>query len=261
MRLGPEHYLEAERYWRDSVAVNLVRKLKELPTSHDRKAVAEKNFLLAEEQCFRTNLRLLPYLSPGLPGTELGVCAFIERARKIATKILGPCPSLVEGRHGKGATYGDRGAYTTVPHKMSSEPTITPDAWPYHFQWMGTLWSKAVAVTGKGPSYVPGNRFTTVPKDSEKDRGIAVEPSINIFYQLGYGRVIRQRLRTAGIDLRSGQETHKQVACEASITGRLATMDLSNASDTICSNLVKLLLPAAWAEALQDLRSKKTLFR
>lgn len=261
MRLGPEHYLEAEHYWRDSVAVNLVRKLRELPTSHDRKAVAEENFLLAEKQCFRSNLRLLPYLSPGLPGTDEDVCAFLGKARKIAAKILGPCPYLVEGRHGKGATYSDRGAYTTVPHKMSTEPTITPHAWPYHFQWLGTLWSKAVAVSGKGPMYVQGNRFTTVPKDSEKDRGIAVEPSINIFYQLGYGRAIRHRLRAAGINLRLGQEIHKQVACEASISGALATMDLSNASDTVCSNLVKLLLPANWFESLNDLRSKKTLFQ
>lgn len=261
MRLGPEHYLEAEHYWRDSVAVNLVRKLRELPTTCDRKAVAEENFLLAEVQCFRSNLRLLPYLSPGLPGTDEDVCAYIVRARKIAARILGPCPAQVVGRHGKGATYGDRGAYTTVPHKMSSEPTITPHAWPYHFQWIGTLWSKAVAVSGKGPMYVPGNRFTTVPKDAEKDRGIAVEPSINIFYQLGYGRAIRRRLRDAGINLRLGQEIHKRVACEASISGALATMDLSNASDTICSNLVKLLLPANWFESLNDLRSKKTFFQ
>jgi hypothetical protein len=38
-------------------------------------------------------------------------------------------------------------------------------------------------------------------------------------------------------------------------------MDLSNASDTISRNLVKLLLPGRWYDVLDDLRSKKTEFR
>jgi hypothetical protein len=123
------------------------------------------------------------------------------------------------------------------------------------------MWAKACASSGKEVSFVPGNRFTTVPKDCEKDRGIAIEPSINVFYQLGYGRVIRRRLKDSGIDLTNGQDIHRRLAREASIRGHLVTLDLSNASDTICRNLVKLLLPRKWFTVLNDLRSKKTEFR
>jgi hypothetical protein len=123
------------------------------------------------------------------------------------------------------------------------------------------MWAKACASSGKEVSFVPGNRFTTVPKDCEKDRGIAIEPSINVFYQLGYGRVIRRRLKDSGIDLTNGQDIHRLFAREASIRGHLVTLDLSNASDTICRNLVKLLLPRKWFTVLNDLRSKKTEFR
>lgn len=275
MRVVPEHYNDANSYWRDATAASILRKCVELPTSFNRQAVAESNFLSCEELCFRTNTRLLPYLSPGLPDTDEGVCRFIDNARKIASRILGPCPDTNEttidlhgrqrfrvvGRFGPGATYGDRGRLTTVPDKMSSEPTLTPDAVYYGLPWLDTMWSRAASSSGKGPIYVQGNRFTTVPKDCEKDRGIAVEPSINLFYQLAYGRVIRHRLRLAGIDLAKGQDIHRQVACEASIEGHLCTLDLSNASDTICSNLVKLLLPSDWFAVLNDLRSKKTLFK
>jgi hypothetical protein len=261
MRVDPRHYLDAESYWRDATAVSILRKLEELPTTIDRKTVAEKNFLLCEGQCFRTNLRLLPYLSPGLPDTDPGVVEYITRARKIVERILGPCPDDVEGRFGPGATYGDRGRLTTIPDKMSSEPNLTADSWPFYFQWRGTAWHRAVRKSGRGLSFVRGNRFTTVPKDATKHRGIAVEPSINVFYQLGYGLVIRRRLSRAGIDLTKGQDIHRRVACEASIRGHLATLDLSNASDTICSNLVKLLLPHRWYEVLNDLRSKRTEFR
>lgn len=257
----PEHYLDAESYWRDATAVSVLRKLEELPTSFDRKAVAEESFRISESACFRTNLRLLPYLSPGQPETDAGVCRFFSDARKIAKSILGPCPDDVDGRFGPGATYGDRGRLTTIPDKMSSEPTLTLDAWPFYFQWRGTAWHRAVRSSSRGLVFSSGNRFTTVPKDCTKHRGIAVEPSINLFYQLGYGRVIRGRLKRVGINLTDGQDIHRRVACEASIKGHLVTLDLSNASDTISSNLVKLLLPTRWFSVLNDLRSKKTDFK
>jgi len=275
LSVDPKHYLDAESYWRDATASSIVRKLVELPTTIDRKAVAEENFRISERMCFRTNRRLLPYLSPGLPDTDEGVLRYLTRARKIARRILGPAPDTclikensregtlryaVQGRFGPGATYADRGMLTTIPDKMSSSPTITPDARFYHFPWWDTLWAKACASSGRVPSYVQGNRFTTVPKDSTKDRGIAVEPSINLYFQLGYGRILRKRLSLAGINLAKGQDIHRRVACEASISGRHCTLDLSNASDTICTNLVKLVLPADWFEVLNDLRSKKTLF-
>jgi len=233
--VDPRQYIDASSYWRDATAQSLLRKLVELPTTMDRKAVAEEAFLACEATCLRTNRRLYPYLCPEMD-TDEGVRAFLGRAQKIIAEILGPCPDVIDGRFGPGATYGDRGRFTTIPDKMSSRPTLTSDAWSYHVPWSGTLWASACASSGREMQFVQGNRFTTVPKDSTKDRGIAVEPSVNVFFQLGYGRVIRNRLRNSRIDLANGQDTHRRVACEASIKGHLATLDLSNASDTVCRN-------------------------
>jgi hypothetical protein len=262
LELDPRHYLNEHSYWRDATATNILRKCEDMPTSFNRKVVAEEAFLSCELECLRTNRRLYSLTERTFSDSyPEGVHDFFNRARKIVSEILGPCPDLVEGKFGPGATFGDRGQLCTIPDKMSSEPTFTPDSWPFLFPWSGTLWASACSVSGKLPKRTFGNRFTTVPKDSTKFRGIAVEPSINVFFQLGYGKVIRRRLSRRGINLDEGQDIHRQLACAASIEGHLCTLDLKNASDTICKNLVKLLLPPRWFEVLSSLRSPKTFFR
>lgn len=257
MRVDPGHYTDAESYWRDATAASLLRKLRELPTTADREGRATQTFFDCEAECLRTNRLLYPLLFI-TPDDTKGVPGYINRVRKIIAGILGPFPDVVDGKFGPGSTYGDRGRFTTIPDKMSSKPTLTSEAWPYHIPWSGTAWAKACAVSGREVSFVRGNRFTTVPKDAEKDRGIAIEPSLNVFYQLAYGKRIRARLKDAGVNLQYGQDIHRRVACEASKRGHLSTIDLSNASDTISRNLVKLLLPRRWFQALDDLRSKRT---
>lgn len=262
LEIDPSHYFDAHSYWRDATATNIVRKLEALPTSFDRKVVAEENFLICEKECLRANRRLYS-LTEGTysDSYDEGVHDFVSRARKIVSEILGPCPDSVQGRFGPGTTFGDRGKLCTIPDKMSSVPTFTRDAWPFLFPWSGTLWASACASSRKSPESVRGNRFLTVPKDCTKNRGIAVEPSINLFYQLAYGKVIRSRLARVGINLSEGQDLHRRLAMEASTRGHLATLDLKNASDTICRNLVKLLLPPRWFSVLDSLRSPCTLFR
>lgn len=260
LKVDPSNYLNAFDYWKDVSATSLFRKCQGLPTGIDLEQTARDQFFKCEEICFRTNVRLYPLFdgASASPYSE-DVHLILERARKIISDILGPCPTLLSGRFGPGSTFGDKGTLSTIPDKMSSSPTFTHDAWPFLFQWSGTLWAKALASSCKVPVTVPGNRFVSVPKDATKNRGIAIEPSLNVFYQLAYGRLIRDRLRRRGIHLDEGQEIHRRLAREASNDGSLSTLDLSNASDTICRNLVKLLLPPSWFEWLDRLRSKKTL--
>ena len=270
IKVRPSAYDDPESYFRDAAAVSFIRKCESLPTTVDRKLVAEDNFLLAEQQCRRSNERLAIHFlegaldrEDGQIGTPEGACSrLIAEARKEMAKLLGKVPSDLKGRFGPGATYGDRGQLTTVPDKMSSRPTLTSSALWWLFPWSSTAWAKACAADGREVESVRGNRFTTVPKDCTKDRGIAVEPSVNLFYQLALGRAMRNALkRHCNIDLTHGQAIHRRVAREASTHGCFATLDLSNASDTICTNLVKLLLPRKWWELVSSLRSPRTLFR
>jgi hypothetical protein len=106
------------------------------------------------------------------------------------------------------------------------------------------------------PVVVPGNRVTFVPKNAKTDRAIAVEPTVNIWFQLGIGRVIREKMRRHGWNLRDGQETNQALARLGSLDDSLSTIDLERASDTISARLVEYLLPSDWFAALNSVRSQ-----
>lgn len=262
IKVDPSDYTSANSYWNDVQAVSFLRKCEDLPTTIDRKKIAVDNFWKAEFECYLTNERLSPYLETfGGDDCEEHVMCLLHMARKKIASVLGTI-SLKQiersARFGPGSTYGDKGSLATIPDKMSSHPTFTSSSLSLLPSWSETLWAKASNELGRSILLSEGNRFTTVAKDCTKDRGIAIEPSVNLFYQLGVGALLKTRLRNAGLDLLHAQEKHRQVACDASISGNFATIDLSNASDTICKSLVKLLLPSSWFYVLDLLRPPKT---
>lgn len=262
LKTVPADYATSEAYYRDTVAAEFLRKCAGIDTGVDLREEAVKSFWSNESGCYEANERLSRYLFPPGEGDDAFVRKFFTDVKRLVSCILGPCPTTVIGRFGKGATYGDRGRLTTLPDKISSRPTLTWGAMGFLFPWTDTAWSRHnVASSLSRPiEFVSGNRFTTVPKDSEKDRGICIEPSINLFYQLGMGRVMRNRLRlTTGIDLNNAQDLHRAYAQKASRDGLKATLDLSNASDLISYNLVKLCVPHPWFQFLDSVRSPTTL--
>lgn len=268
LSVDPRSYLDSASYLRDAAAVSILKKYASFPTSQDsRRANALAKWKEGERSCYFTNERLLRYLPAFSNAWDRN--ASVERhfaaIRKIIYNLIGSSPpSLCEGRFGPGATFSDRGRYATVPDKMASNPTLTRGSIWYLPQWLGTQWGADVSARRGELEFIPGNRYSSVPKTCLTDRSIAAEPSINGFYQLGLGRAIRNRLlvrssQNDGWNLNVAQEVHRQVAMEASVTREFATLDLSNASDTVAYNLVKLLLPHLWFEALDGLRSPKTL--
>lgn len=262
LRVDPHLYLEREKYYVDTVATEFLRKYEPLPTSVDRQKAAVVSAMEAEASCYKTNERLSPYLFAvsGIPndGVDEDVLAYVRRVRKKIARVLGPVPASLEGRFGPGATFADRGRLTTVPDKMSSAPTLTRSCDIMLYHWAQNAWGRACYERLQPPVFSRGNRFTTVPKDSMKHRGIAIEPSINVFYQLALGEHMKRRLKQYGLDLKEGQEVHRQVACSASRDDSLCTIDLSSASDTVAYNLVKLLVPEDWFQLLDSLRCANT---
>lgn len=262
LSVDPRSYACPQRYARDNAACALLKKLQQLPTVTDRYDAAMQKWREGERDCYLSNQRLTPYLRDFRNSADRvgGIDEFFSLVRKIIVSWIGQRPpSLVGGRHGPGATFSDRGRNTTVPDKMSSDPTLTRDAIWFLPQWLGTQWGAAFAQRHGQFSWTRGNRFTTVPKTALVDRCIAAEPSINVFYQLALGRELRKRLRSAGWDLDLAQDIHRRVACESSESREFCTLDLSNASDTVCTTLVRLCMPPMWFDQLDDLRSKFTL--
>jgi len=202
--------------------------------------------------------------------------------KQILKQVLGPAPDLemiAEGsRHGPGSSstisYKDRSSYFKYerwPYAVSPRAkALLVDVIKLDERWVGSL-EDAYRERYKIPKWAilnrtafwdnvvdpqhTFNRVTSVPKDGRKDRPIAIEPAGNIFLQLGVGRIIRERLRSAGIDLDKQQDRNRRAALLASKHGKLFTIDLSNASDTVSLEFVRSMVPSDWFELLYSLRS------
>lgn len=285
MKADPSLYTHAYHYFGDAQVAAFFSKYKGLPLDHDLKKAAIESFWNCERQCFQTNERLSPLHFDSCHYGER-IQQFLAVWRKKIRFVLGRAPlktSLV-GKFGPGSTFCNKGDLITLADKLSEDYTMTEQAKSFLHSWDMTAWSRyaacgldtvgdtsvaehhGFALYPKDEDFairdflvVRGNRFTTVPKDSKKDRGIGVEPSLNVFFQLAIGEKISDRMkRTLGWDKKSCQDFHKSLARIGSLTGSIATLDLSNASDTLCSSLVRLLLPHDWYALVQGVRSTHT---
>lgn len=263
LKARPQDYSDADSYWKDAVITDLLRKC-DLPSSVDKEAVAVATFKSCEAQNATTNARLSRFIPESLlietPEDER-VLDFINLMRKDISFVTGNLPDHLTPRFSGGATYADTGVLITTPDKMSSTPTIysdTEDLLPF---WHETLWATSLVKDRpwqSRPRRVRGNIFFCVPKDGKTFRGCCKEASVNIGFQLDVGRLLKNRLQRIGIDLRKGQQIHRQLAREASVTEAFATIDMSNASDTLSRVVPKLLLREDWFGLLNSLRATHT---
>lgn len=261
LRVEPHRYRDAESYFKDCLVTDLLRKCN-LPSGVDKARVARDTFFACEKQNARTNARLSRFMKDSLlieDSDDDRVYRFIGDWRKEVRMVIGCLPDTLPLRFSGGATFADTGSLTTIPDKMSSVPTITEGARCLLPFWVETSWFRALSERSHSdPRTVRGNIFFTVPKDGNTDRGCCKEPSLNISFQLSAGKLISKRLSRVGVDLLTAQDRHRLLAKEASITGALCTIDMSNASDTVCRVLPHLVLPGDWAMLLESLRSTHT---
>lgn len=258
LRVKPSDYFDAESLRRDLAVTELLRKCS-IPGDSKRKyEAAVKTFWSCEAQNAATNARLSRFVHNGpFEGSQdERLCVFIDAWRKKVSKVLGKLPARLTPRFSGGATYADKSKVATPPDKMTNRATYYPGCsgiLPFFWE---SAWGRANL--RNAPRRVRGNIFFTVPKDGIKDRGCAKEASIPVAIQLDVGSFLKDRLRLFGIDLKRGQALHQLLAKQASLDGRRATLDLSNASDTVAYLLVKLGLPDDWFCLFDSLRAPFT---
>jgi len=253
LQTDPLGYSSADEYRRAYTATEYLSKSKFLRLKTDVKSVAISKFLQMEEHCRDTNHRLLEYFS----GRELENLRRFDLHLQIQTKIaeiLGVFDAEEWASScgwGPGTTTVLNGplCHGVTKFHSSNEATIgLADFLGESFGIAYPLWG-SIASSG-GPIKVEvGNKVTTVPKNAKTDRVIAVEPSLNLWFQKGIGKMIRRRLRRFGIDL-DNQAKNQNLARIGSKYGHLATIDFSSASDTIASRLVYELVPRDWFHAM-----------
>lgn len=114
-------------------------------------------------------------------------------------------------------------------------------------------------VKGNGVRLVRGNSLSFVNKNVTTARTISTEPLVNMWFQLGMGRLIASRLKSRySIEISKQQAVNGTLARIGSITDDLCTIDLESASDSISLGLVDVAFPRVFSSVLKNLRSPTT---
>lgn len=263
-------------------ASHLLKKYQFPGDASQRRAAALLKFKEAEDVCREFNIvgsRNLAFLTDA---TDLSAFTY---AKQFLSRVLGELLPEHEqltfwSRHGPGANLDSRAGRTSLYDKYKSWPySCTQQAVRYarlaiesDERWLDALrtdYSKTMHIDAWDPrnqarfwadviTVVPGNRITFVPKNSRIDRSIAIEPSLNLYLQLGVDGYIRRRLNRWGVhldDQTKNQELARRGSREWTDPDCFVTLDLASASDSVTTELCRLLLPPQWYSYLMELRS------
>lgn len=269
-QIEPSAYQNPYVFAKDYAAYNAIRKYSGSGDEQLLTAKAVASFKETEIRVRDTNDRLR------FGAASRGVEGVIETARRKIARMLGQTESriytvpwdriLEDVEWGKGATQSLQARDASLDNKIL-EPSlsVTPRCLKYaralltaDSTWMSARMGahvEACCPLASEFQLVPAGRFATVPKDWKSRRSIDIQPTMNLYLQKGVGSYLRRLLKRDGINL-DDQSRNQSLAARAQ-KDSYATIDLASASDTIATELVRLLLPPALFEVLDDLRTHR----
>lgn len=227
----------------------------------DREGAASRKFREAEHACAVTNEAFRAW-SQGRFQFRPCVEGILHAASRKISKTLGPVIGYdsIRPRFGPGAT--------TATPKKNACPLVKVEAGfqcstnfpsPLLEAIVGAYFCPSVRNDGDEAQVgIHLSRVAFVPKNAKTDRTICTEPVLNGMFQNGLGDWVAARLRRVGIDIKD-QSANQRAALYGSISNVSATVDLSNASDSISSGLVNHLFGEDWFNLLMSLSSREGL--
>lgn len=242
-----------------ALVFSLLKKYQDVK-SEDADSLALESFLQSNIRCKEWELRL------NTSGDEVMFGEFKSELYKFFNPEGFPLVTDISeivsnGRVGPGASVGALGNdfYTKLfasPGGCTSKGLRTLYE---HYTCLDPNWARAESTryTNFGPiSIVEGNRLSYVDKNATISRVICTEPNINMFFQLGLGAIMEKRLiRYFGLDIRNQQDKNRELARYASLTGKLSTIDLSAASDSVSLRMLEEVMPIEVIRWLKLFRS------
>lgn len=245
----------------------LCKKNLDLPGSSapERKKAAFESFASSERKCWHTNVRLRHFQNHP-SDIPIMVSKVLGLARNISDEICGPMTRLTFHRiceqsgFGPGVNFSSQETeHKHLYYKVNGPHSVTEEALPYVKVLLNHSehWKQSLISEGSTVTRVRGNRVTTVPKTAVTDRTIAIEPSLNVFIQKGVDSYLKRRLRHSGVTLSNQERNYAPARMGSMRPLHAATIDLSSASDTVSTEIVRWLTPSLWFTLLNDLRSRE----
>lgn len=239
--------------------------------SHRELAYIKFMFVNHHMEEFSSGQILFPSKSHTMPQSRFDSWTnILIRARNLMGFVLTPFDEdeWFQGcKHGTGSSIGVSYKDTSLEAKSTWPITVTSEAATLlnrYLSFDATLKDAVEKFNEQNPigswyQIVESARATTVPKNSQIDRMIAVEPTANMFLQQGLMDMMYRRMKACGLDLELLPTQHKDKARLASITGKYSTIDWSSASDCMGIDLLAWLLPQRWFDCLNVVRSRSIL--
>lgn len=169
----------------------------------------------------------------------------------------------LEGRAGPGASISARDTdfYTKMFDSPLSCTEGLPEIWERCVSMGGLSFeAEASRLSSHGYDVVGSSRYSFVNKTTTIARGICTEPTINMWFQLGIGRMLERRLSTFfRIGLDTQPDKNSVLARAGSIDGSVATIDLESASDSLSLGMLRFMLPRSFMAALEMFRCERTI--
>lgn len=261
----PDHALEVGDFRVEYLWSHIMRKYDDRVKTTTKRDSALHSLMEAEKQCATSYASFKRYRKDLSDFPTLGRITTMDTIIHIASRkilsVLGEfkwVDALDYVGFGPGATTNLPRSRADLWYKFEAVPQASSSCAPLVRCYLGRrapLWKRSlIRKWGITYSICDANQVTTVPKNYLTDRPIAIEPQWNMFFQKGIGGLIRSRLKKVGVDL-DDQRRNRELALAGSNDGSIATVDLSNASDTVARWLVHELLPADWITAMERCRS------
>ena len=207
-----------------------------------------------------------------------------------------------EGRAGPGASISARGTdfYTKMFDSPLSSTKGLPELWERCVSMGGLSFeAEASRLSAYGYDVVDSSKYSFVNKTVTVARGICTEPTVNMWFQLGVGRMLERRLSSVyGINFSpldvnpvealpeetpvellrrirygiNGRDPTLQLMGESpqavanrwlaragSIDGSISTIDLESASDSLSLGMLEFMLPRSFMAVLKLFRCASTI--
>lgn len=213
------------------------------------KQMAERKFV--DTQCRLSVFREYP----------VGLKYLLRKTRQLVSSILGPYDPAEHSdacRFSKNAVVGSPLARAYLDLKLSRSLTGSKG----HIQWfrnhylpqdhlLKDVLVQCMAKTKPRYTECTTLQLTMVPKSWKAYRTITPNTLLGSFHSRGLGVMIGRRLAQIGLDKSRLQGRHGVLAKKLSVSRSHVTADLSAASDSFTSQLIRSLVPYPWFNQLR----------